>query len=107
MINKPNQSELQKIPNLYATDGTSAKDKTIYMKFFIGGCTWYVAEYCELEKLFFGFVNLNDPQCAEWGYFSFAELESLNVKGFQIDRDLYFKPIKASEIQEIIDCNGI
>ncbi len=39
---------------------------------------------------FFGFVNLNDPLNAEWGYFPLSELNEINVNGFEIDNDLYF-----------------
>ena len=61
MWNKPSQEQLGKVPGLYQTENVELEDKIIAMHFFIGGCDWYVAEY-DGEDIFFGFVNLNDPQ---------------------------------------------
>lgn len=107
MYNKPTEAQLEKLPLFGSTeDEGGTKEKTIYMKFFLSGFTWYAREYCPKERLFYGFVNLNDPECAEWGYFSFDELITLKSGPFEVDRDLYFNPTKVKDIKEIVDCCG-
>ena len=39
---------------------------------------------------------------AEWGYISFKELCDLSVKGIEVDRDLYFEPTKAKNVEKIM-----
>ena len=71
-----------------------ATDVKIICKFFnpCGAGTWYAVEFNERDRVFFGWANLGDPQCAELGYFSLDELESLRCPplGLPIERDLYF-----------------
>ena len=56
----------------------------------------------------FGFAILNeDYQNAEWGYIDYNELLELNVRGFEIERDLYWKPKKAGLIEKIVKGGGI
>ena len=83
------------LPKLYDTDGVPLEDKTIHIKFFspYTGWTWYGAEYDPKDKLFFGLVHGCEK---EWGYFSLEELDSL---GALVERDLYFKPCKTSELK--------
>ena len=89
MWNIPEQSRLNKIPRLYETENIPLQDKLIYLHFFIGGSDWFVAEF-NGDDTFFGYVVLNgDYQCAEWGYFSFAELKEIRVGGWcEIDCEL-------------------
>lgn len=103
MWNKPAKEDLSIIPALYETNNIPINEKVIYMHFFIGGSDWYVAEYSPEERLFFGFAILNnDYEMAEWGYFGFDELCNIKVNGFlEVDRDLYFSPVKANEIENI------
>ncbi|MBN1156542.1 DUF2958 domain-containing protein [Candidatus Woesearchaeota archaeon] len=102
MWNKPSVEELAKLPAFYSTEEVPLKEKMIHMHFFIGGCDWYAAEYDPKQQLFFGFAILNnDYDMAEWGYFSLRELDELKVKFLEVDRDLYFTPKKASEIEKI------
>ena len=85
MRNTPTKDQLSKIPRLYETEKVPLKDKLIYLHFFIGSCNWYIAEY-DGENLFFGFAILNnDYDMAEWGYISFAELQSISIWGIEID----------------------
>ena len=94
MWNKPSIEELEKIPKFYQTEEVSAKDKMIYMHFFLGGCDWYVAEYDAETELFFGFAILNnDFQMAEWGYVSFRELCDLQVRGTEFFCEFDLKPV--------------
>ena len=105
MWNKPNDSELAKIPAFYSSENVPLKDKVIWIHLFLGGCDWYAAEYSPEEKCFFGFAILNsDYEMAEWGYFSLEELASLKYSYAEVDRDLYWKPKKACEIDKICPC---
>jgi hypothetical protein len=105
--NKPSAEELSKIPKFYSTEGVPLKEKMIHMHFFIGGCDWYAAEYSPEEECFFGFAILNnDLQNAEWGYFNLDELASLKISFLEVDRDLYWRPKKAMEIEKICQAQG-
>lgn len=56
----------------------------------------------------FGYAILNnDYQNAEWGYVDYNELLNLNVHGFEVERDLHWKPKKAGEIEKIVKSGGI
>ena len=104
MWNTPGRELLYKIPRLYETETIPSGDKLIYLHFFIGGCDWFIAEY-DGDDLFFGFAILNsDFEMAEWGYISFAELQSINVHGIEIDCETDWTPKKASEIDLIKHC---
>lgn len=101
MWNKPTAEELARLPHLYETESTAAADKPIVMHFFFGSCDWYVAEF-DGDDTFFGFAVLNgDLQCAEWGYFSLAELDELRFNGFEVDCDLYWQSRPAGRIERI------
>lgn len=98
MWNSPSKRELRQLPGLYKTEQVPAKEKVIHLHFFIGGCDWYAAEF-DGEDTFFGYAVLNgDMHNAEWGYFSLSELQSITIRGIQIDRDLYWKVRPAGEI---------
>jgi hypothetical protein len=118
MWNTPTKSALTKIPRLYETEGVEAKDKLIYLHFFVGGSDWYIAEF-DGEDTFFGFVCLNGwTDCAEWGYISFKELKELKVKQpilfdgvkrfmpLEVDRDVYWDVRKAVDVPLIRECQG-
>ena len=82
MHNPPPRAVLDRIPRLYANEEaqTPIADIIIHLHFFVAGCDWWIAEY-DGDDLFFGFVNLNDDLCAEWGYISYAELRSVGQSG--------------------------
>jgi len=102
MWNKPTDADLSKIPAFYTTEDVPFKEKVMYMHFFLGGCDWYACEYSPTERIFFGFVILNDDrEMAEWGYFGLDELVDLKVKWLEVDRDLHFPPTKAIDIERI------
>lgn len=77
--------------------GRQEDDPTIVCKFFhpFSDWTWYATEYDPEERMFFGRV---DGFESEMGYFSLDELESVKVRGLGIERDLYFKERKMSEL---------
>jgi Protein of unknown function (DUF2958) len=94
----PPWEQLTAIPRLYDTESIPLPDKVIHLHFFIGGCDWWVAEIDDDEWLAFGYANLNDPQNAEWGYFSLPELEAVVIPpGFVVERDLAWRPRPARE----------
>lgn len=118
MWNIPSEEELNKMPKLYATEDVSAKEKMIYMHFFLGGSDWYIAEFDE-EDSFFGFVRLNGwKDCAEWGYISFKELKELKVKQpilvdgvkrvvyLEVECDEYWDVRKTKDVELIRECQG-
>lgn len=44
------------------------------------GFEWYILEYDANTHEAYGYVNLNDPKNAEYGYFNIRELENLTWK---------------------------
>ena len=63
---------------------------------FAGAWTWYATEYDPDQRLFFGRV---DGFESELGYFGLAELEDARgPQGLRVERDLYFRPTRLSEI---------
>lgn len=99
MYNPPTKKQLEKIPR---SQSAKFADKKVYMKFFLGGWTWYVTEF-DGKDLFFGFVTSPFVPEGEWGYFSLKELLSTKQGPFEVDRDIYditvYKPKKFSEIK--------
>lgn len=85
-----------KLPGLYATE--TVKEPLVICKFFTpdAGWAWYAIEF-DGKDTFFGYVDGDFP---ELGYFSLCELESIRGKlGLPVERDLWFKPCRLSEIQ--------
>lgn len=101
MWNTPSKNQLAELPRLYETESIPAEDKIVYLHFFLGSADWYIVEY-DGDDTFFGFVNLGDPQMAEWGYISFSELKTVRVgPGFEVDNDLYWQPRRVRDIPEM------
>lgn len=104
MWNPPTSEALSQLPRLYQTENVPVEDKIIHLHFFLGGCDWYIAEY-DGQDLMFGFAILNnDTQNAEWGYVSLAELKETSVGGIEVDRDIYWRPKQAKDIDRIRAC---
>ena len=89
------------LPKLGETENTSCDDKTFVCKFFnpMGDWTWLVAEGEYVEDMdtwmFFGLVDGFEK---EWGYFTLAELESVDVGfGLGIERDIMFGTVEHPE----------
>jgi len=75
----------------------------IIAKFFnpVGRGTWYCYEYDTRNRIFWGYVNLGDPQFAECGTISLDELEGVRLlMGLGIERDRHFGDYT---LQEVID----
>lgn len=108
MWNEPSEEQLKKLPKLYSTDESPLKDKIIHMHYFIGGCDWYVAEYDQRDRLFFGYAILNnDLYNSEWGFSSLDELKAINVRGIEVDRDLHWRIRPVSEVEKIVEAYRI
>ncbi|KAA3662807.1 MAG: DUF2958 domain-containing protein [Calditrichaeota bacterium] len=99
MWNIPTQEELSKLPRLYEKEHIPVEEKIIHLHFFIGACDWFIAEF-DGEDLFFGYANLGDDDMAEWGYISFSELKNIRVQCVEVDRDLYWKPERFSDVKK-------
>ena len=96
----------EKLPALYSQE--NERDPMVYVKFFdpTGSWTWYATEGEDSDNgdfLFFGLVIGFE---AELGYFTLSQLRE-SKKGFTgllampIERDLYFKPCRLSEVKKI------
>lgn len=87
-----------KLPFLYTQE--DEKDPMVICKFFTvwSSWTWYGIEF-DGKDTFFGYVVGHD---AELGYFSLSELQGLKgPMGLSMERDLYFRPCKLSEIKKL------
>jgi len=117
MWNEPTDIELAKIPRLYETEDVPAKDKIIWMHFFLGNSDWFICEYS--DDTFFGFACLNNwKDLAEWGYISYKELKELRVRQpigidgqrmlipLEVDRDLNWISRKSFNVSLIRECQG-
>ena len=118
MFNEPTDKELAKVPRLYETENVPAKDKIIWMHFFLGSSDWFIVEF-DGEDIFFGFACLNNwKDLAEWGYISYKELKELRVKQpigidgqkmlipLEVDRDSYWISRNAFNVSLIRECQG-
>ena len=78
MFNPPPKDALEKLPPLYANDKaeTALEDTILHLHLFVSACNWWIAEF-DSDDIFWGFANLGDDECAEWGYISFSELKSI------------------------------
>ena len=101
MWNLPDESTLKALPALYSTEHIPLQDKLIRLHFFIGSCDWWICEG-DGDDLLWGFVILNnDYQNAEWGYISYSSLKDINIRGLEIENDLYWKVRPAREVDKI------
>jgi hypothetical protein len=84
---------LASVPPLYATEGQALAEKAIHLHYFTGSSDWWVIELDPAEMLAWGYVNLGDPDCAEFGYIDLTELCGLrtcNALLPVIERDLHW-----------------
>lgn len=80
-------------------DQSEKENPTFVAKFFnpCGSESWFASEYDAETKICYGYVTgMFDD---EWGTFSIAELESLNLPfGLKIERDIHFDEITFDEL---------
>ena len=91
------------IPNLYAADEDKPiGDKTAHLRFFFpaGSYTAYVLEHEPKTGDLFTLTTMNGEDW-ELGYASLAEIQSLEISGLKVERDLYFEPTQLKHIQEL------
>jgi Protein of unknown function (DUF2958) len=88
-------------------DQSEVENPLIIAKFFspVGGATWYASEYDPETKIAFGYVKDLVPSengmFDEWGSFSIAELESINLPfGLKIERDIHFNEITFNDLMQ-------
>jgi len=89
------------------TSQKKAEDIRIIAKFFnpTGAGTWFATEYDPVERVFFGYANLGDPEMAELGTFSLDELQSYKGRfGLGIERDLHFHD---KTLKDVLDKRGM
>ena len=95
--------ELRKaLPPLYSQE--NEKDPMVVCKFFLPltKWTWFATEF-DGKDTFFGYVCGEYP---ELGYFSLNELENLEGPyGIGVERDMFFQPIKLSEVRKEYEQN--
>ena len=76
----------------------SDMEQMVVAKFFdpMGSWRWYLMNLGEDEDYAWGIV---DGHAVEMGSFSMRELQSIQLPlGLGIERDMYFEPVKASEL---------
>jgi hypothetical protein len=86
----------KELPALRSQQDSS--DPMVYTKFFCpwGAATWWILEY-DGDDILFGFAYLLNEECAELGYISKEDLESIRgFGGLRIERDHNFKPKRLS-----------
>lgn len=87
------KKQIEDAPKTYDTEGVECKDKIVHLHYFGGPIDIFVAEKdmgdgTDLIQLqAFGYVNMGDPDCAEWGYVSIQEAIDAGV-----ELDLYWEP---------------
>jgi hypothetical protein len=84
----------------------NGQDDLVLAKFFdpCGQWTWYATEF-DGEDTLFGIVNGFE---VELGYFSLSELQSVrNRLGLGIERDLYWKPRRLSEVRAELEEDAV
>ncbi len=89
---------ITKLPALYTQENEN--DPKVIVKFFTvwSNWTWYGIEF-DGDDLFFGYVIGHE---SELGYFRLSELQSLKgPMGLAIERDMYFRACKLSEIKKL------
>ena len=89
------------------TSNKDPKEVKIIAKYFnpTGAGTWFATEYDPIDRVFFGYANLGDPEMAELGTFSLDELQSYKGKfGLGIERDLHFHD---KTLKDVLDKRGM
>ena len=93
LLTQQEKEQISKTYPLYSQDGM-AENAICIAKFFIGSWTWYILEgnFENGDFIMFGIV-IN-------GVGDVRELEGTNVRGFQVERDLYFEKCPLKNISD-------
>lgn len=92
------------IPRLYETE--DQKNPIVYVKLFTpdANWNWYLTELSIDNDICFGLVISPFVENGEMGFFSLNELKTVRGSlGLPIERDLWFKPTKLSDLKRIIN----
>ena len=78
-------------------DDGSDMEQMVVAKLFGGDWSWYLMNMDKNEDYCWGIV---DGFAVEMGSWQMSELQKVKIKpfGLGIERDLYFEPVKASEL---------
>lgn len=90
------------IPKLYETE--SQIDPIVYVKLVTpdANWSWFITELSIDKDICFGLVISPFVENGELGYFSLNELKTVRGKlGLPVERDLWFKPTKLSDIKRM------
>ncbi len=100
MWNEPTQDDLAKLPLYHRTDNTPPVDIIIHMHFFLFDCHWYIATYEPTHRVFFGYANLGDDECAAWGLIPLQDFAELGAVGYEVKRDVHWQPRRFGDTPE-------
>jgi hypothetical protein len=97
------------IPGLYETEHIPLADKWVHEHYFSPSMDWYVVETD--GDLCFGCVCNGGMGICEWGYFQLSEMKAIKVPflwgHIGIEKDLYWRIVKAGDIEKIVRMGGI
>lgn len=99
LLSQQMKEQISKDYPLYSQDG-KAEDAICIAKFFIGNWTWYIMEGSFEDDDFIMYGIVVNGISNEYGYVSLKEMESVNVKGFEVQRDLRFKESPLRDIDD-------
>jgi len=89
---------LERIPDLYMTEGVN--DPLCHIKLFTpdSNWTWYIIEFSKEDKnTCYGYVEGFEK---ELGYFTISEIEAIRgILDLEVERDISFKPTPLSIIR--------
>jgi hypothetical protein len=105
MWNPPTDKQLSAIPELYAQSEVPTNKKKVYMKFFIGGWTWYILELDQKTKND-AFAYVVSPMENVYGYVSLKELDSVKKDFLRVDRDTYVSPHQPKKLVDVVKEDG-
>ena len=102
LLTQQMKERITKTYPLYSQDG-KGKEAVCVAKFFIGNWTWYILEGNIQDDDFIMYGIVINGMDNEYGYVSLKEMESVNVHGFEIERDRYFekKPLKDIDDEQL------
>lgn len=92
--------QLQNLLPLLDT-ASNTPDPIVPVKLFMpdGPGTWYLIEFDPEERIAFCYADIGLPGCAELGYTSLDEIESIRgVLGLPVEQDKFWKPCPLSEV---------
>ena len=87
------------LPALYTVE--NEPDPLVKAKLFMpdGPGTWFLLEFDPSDRVVFCYADLGIPGCAELGYSSLDEIESIRgALGLKVELDEWWEPCPLSEV---------